>query len=61
MLQKLDGSLSSRLQDENPFDEFREAVEKAIIDKSKQGKKVFAYDKQFFRDEEDTGMCISMH
>lgn len=61
MFKQLAGSLSSRLQDENPFDEFREAVEKAIIEKSKQSSKVFAYDKAFFREEEDIGMCISMH
>lgn len=40
----LDSSLSSRLQDENPFDEFKEAVENAIIEKSKRAKKVFGPD-----------------
>ena len=57
----LDNSLSSRLQDENPFDEFREAVERAIIEKSKNKKKVFAPDQSFFKEYEDNGMCLSMH
>jgi len=35
MFTMLDSSLSTRLQSENPFDDFRQAVEKAIIAKSK--------------------------
>jgi hypothetical protein len=31
----LESSLSARLQTENPFDEFRYAVEKALIEKAK--------------------------
>jgi len=31
----LHNGLSQRLQTENPFDEFREAVEKAILSKAK--------------------------
>ena len=57
----LEGSLSTRLQSENPFDEFREAVEKAIIDKHKNKRKTFDYDIEFFNEKEDTNMCISMH
>ena len=57
----LEGSLSQRLQSENPFDEFREAVEKAIIEKAKQKKKVFNFDQEFFKEADDQGMCISMH
>jgi hypothetical protein len=33
-LQFLHNALSMRLQTENPFDEFREAVEKAILEKA---------------------------
>ena len=61
IFKELDNSLSSRLQDENPFDEFREAVERAIIEKSKKSKKVFEPDQSFFREIEDNGMCLSMH
>ena len=57
----LDASLSSRLQSENPFDEFREAVEKAIIEKARAVKKTFDYDIEFFTDKEDNAMCLSMH
>ena len=53
--------MSTRLQSENPFDEFREAVEKAIIDKHKNKRKTFDYDIEFFNEKEDTNMCISMH
>ena len=61
MFTMLDSSLSSRLQSENPFDDFRQAVEKAIIEKSKIVKKKFDYDKEFFGEKDDTNMCISMH
>lgn len=61
IFKQLDSSLSTRLQDENPFDEFREAVERAIIEKSKKKSKVFGPDKAFFKEYEDNGMCLSMH
>ncbi|CDW80309.1 activating signal cointegrator 1 [Stylonychia lemnae] len=55
-------SLSKRLQTENPFDIFRKAVETAIISKSiSTNKKVFETDKDFFKESEDIGMCMSMH
>jgi hypothetical protein len=53
--------LSARLQTENPFDAFREAVERALIDKAKAKRKIFQPDRSFFKDAEDNGMCISMH
>ena len=49
------------MQDENPFDEFREAVERAIIEKSQKNIKVFEPDQSFYREIEDNGMCLSMH
>lgn len=52
---------STRLQSENPFDEFREAVEKAILEKHQNASEVFQTDRDFFKDAEDTGMCLSMH
>ena len=58
---QIDKSLSTRLQDENPFDAFRDAVERAIIEKSMAKKKEFEPDQSFFREAEDNGMCISMH
>ena len=61
MFTMLDSSLSTRLQSENPFDDFRQAVEKAIIEKSKVVRKKFDYDKEFFGEKDDTNMCISMH
>ena len=61
MFTMLESSLSSRLQSENPFDEFKEAVEKAIIEKHQKVKKTFDYDQEFFTEKEDMGMCLSMH
>ena len=60
-LQFLHSSLSQRLQTENPFDEFREAVEKAILEKAANQKKTYSGDKDFFKEIDDTGMCLSMH
>lgn len=60
-MQFLHNSLSLRLQTENPFDEFRLAVEKAIINNSSNKKKDFQGDKDFFKETDDTGMCLSMH
>lgn len=55
-------SLSKRLQTENPFEEFRRAVETAVIDKAvKTTKQVFEGDKDFFKESDDVGMCMSMH
>lgn len=55
-------SLSKRLQTENPFDEFRKAVENAVITNAvKSTKKVFEGDKDFFKEADDVGMCLSMH
>ena len=61
MFTMLDSSLSTRLQSENPFDDFRQAVEKAIIEKSKVVRKQFDYDKEFFGEKDDNNMCLSMH
>lgn len=60
-MQFLHSALSQRLQTENPFDEFREAVEKAILEKAASQKKAFCGDKDFFKEIDDTGMCLSMH
>ena len=54
-------SFSQRLQTENPFEEFRQAVEHAVIAKSNKPKKVFNPDTWFYRDTEDTGITLSMH
>lgn len=54
-------SLSQRLQTENPFEEFKKAVENAVIEKSKTSQKVFEGDKDFFKEIDDIGMCMSMH
>jgi hypothetical protein len=57
----LHNSLHTRLQTENPFDEFREAVEKAILDKAEKEGKHFAGDRDFYKEADDSGMCLSMH
>lgn len=49
------------MQTENPFEEFRQAVERAVIEKSQEPKKTFDYDMAFYRDQDDQGMCLSMH
>ena len=54
-------SFSQRLQTENPFEEFRQAVENAVIDKSSAPIKKFEPDMSFYREKEDTGITISMH
>ena len=54
-------SFAQRLQTENPFEEFRQAVERAVIEKSQKKNKVYEGDKAFFRDQDDQGMCLSMH
>lgn len=55
-------SLSKRLQTENPFDEFRKAVEKAVVDNTiKKTTKIFQSDKDFYKEADDIGMCMSMH
>ena len=58
----LESSLSHRLQSENPFDEFKKAVEQAVTQNSmKQQRKVYEGDKDFYKEIDDTGMCLSMH
>jgi hypothetical protein len=54
-------SFSQRLQTENPFEDFRRAVEDAVIAKSKRPKKVFQPDQAFYKESDDIGMCLSMH
>jgi hypothetical protein len=49
------------LQTENPFEEFRKAVEDAYIQKALLEKKEFKPDQVFFKDSDDIGMCFSMH
>jgi len=36
-------------------------VEKAITENAKKAKKVFAGDKDFYKETDDNGMCLSMH
>jgi hypothetical protein len=57
----LHSGFSSRLQSENPFDEFRDAVEKALLEKGNRDFSGVKADKEFFKDADDTGMCLSMH
>ena len=57
----LHSGFSTRLQSENPFDEFREAVEKAILDKSKNDYSKVEVDRDFYKESDDAGMCLSMH
>ena len=57
----LESSLSHRLQTENPFDEFKKAVEKAVIEKAVKKNKFFDGDQDFFKESDDIGMCLSMH
>lgn len=54
-------SFSQRLQTENPFEEFRQAVENAVIEKAKKPKKVFEPDMKFYREQDDQGITLSMH
>mmetsp|Transcript_1095 Transcript_1095/g.1287 ORF Transcript_1095/g.1287 Transcript_1095/m.1287 type:complete len:146 (+) Transcript_1095:834-1271(+) len=54
-------AFSQRLQTENPFEEFRKAVEKAYVDKMTMEKPEFEVDQAFFREQDDVGMCLSMH
>jgi ASCH domain len=60
-MQFLNSGLSQRLQTENPFDEFRQAVEQAVVEKSVREKRVWEGDQDFYRDVDDIGMCLSMH
>lgn len=60
-MQFLTSGLSARLQTENPFDDFRKAVEQAVVEKSIKSGKVFEGDQDFYRDADDIGMCLSMH
>ena len=57
----MQSGLSQRLQSENPFEEFRKAVEQAVIEKQVTKVKEYEGDQDFFKDEEDIGMCMSMH
>jgi len=50
-----------RLEFENPFDEFKKAVEKSILDKNVGDKKKFGPDKSYFKESDDVGMTLSMH
>lgn len=60
-VQLMQNGLSQRLQSENPFEEFRKAVEQAVIEKQVTKEKEYEGDQDFFKDEEDIGMCMSMH
>ena len=60
-VQLMQSGLSQRLQSENPFEEFRKAVEQAVIEKQVTKEKEYEGDQDFFKDEEDIGMCMSMH
>jgi hypothetical protein len=60
-LQYLHNNLSARLQTENPFDEFQKAVENAMLEKAKLAMKFYDGDSDFYKDQEDPGMCLSMH
>jgi hypothetical protein len=42
-------SLSKRLHTENPFEEFHKAVEKAVLKKQGDKKKIFEPDMNFYR------------
>lgn len=50
-----------RLETENPFDEFKKAVEDSILKKSGGNKKKFGPDKSYFKESDDVGMTLSMH
>mmetsp|Transcript_7603 Transcript_7603/g.12780 ORF Transcript_7603/g.12780 Transcript_7603/m.12780 type:complete len:202 (-) Transcript_7603:1266-1871(-) len=54
-------AFSMRLQTENPFEEFRQAVERAVIQKYNEPKREFKPDQKFFREQDDIGLCLSMH
>jgi hypothetical protein len=57
----LTSSLSKRLQSENPFDDFRKAIDQAFKEKEAKQKKEFEGDKDFYKEQDDIGMCLSMH
>ena len=57
----MQSSFSQRLQTENAFDSFMKAVETAVIEKSARPVKEFKADQAFYRDQDDIGMCLSMH
>lgn len=52
-LQYLQSGLSQRLQTENPFEDFRKAVEQAVIEKTVTTGKVFEGDFDFCKEQED--------
>ncbi len=52
---------SQRLQSENPFDEFRMAVEDAVIKKTMEKGTIYEGDQDFYKESDDIGMCLSMH
>lgn len=60
MFEQVTSGLSCRLQSENPFDKFKKAYEKAAEKKAKTIR-TFESDQAFFTEEEDEGMCLSMH
>lgn len=49
------------MQSENPFDEFRQAVENAFLQKQSKKKIEYEGDLDFYKDGDDIGMCMSMH
>jgi len=57
----MQSSFSQRLQTENAFDSFMKAVETAVIEKSSKPKKEFKPDQSYYREQDDIGMCLSMH
>lgn len=54
-------SFGKRLQSENPFVDFKKAVEKAVLDKTKHQQFEFEGDKDFYRDTDDFGMTITLN
>jgi hypothetical protein len=49
------------LQTENPFEEFRLAVERAVIEKTELPESENTVDQAFFKESDDIGMVLSMH
>jgi len=62
-MESMHGALSMRLQTENPLDEFSRAVEEKLLQELERNKtkKQYVGDKDFFRSQDDNGMCLSMH
>lgn len=58
----LQSGLSKRLQTENPFEDFKKAVEKAVIEQTANAKKakVSEGDKDFYKETDDLGMTVTI-